>query len=381
MVAAEAAAAGTPVSSSDRCGIARLLRGRRGAGRAVRAAGGVDAVRSVLADDGSARPARARRVAAARRTSWDRVADVQEAIYREVASRTAATKRLHRRLVAPAAHELARPLAHARGAGRRPRRASAAPRPRRHVVRRNEEAVLAVAQQVVRGADAVREDERQARRRGLVDDDAPRSRGARAARRRPRRRTAARARSSVRSPRTVSRRRARGERAAARAPGRRPRARARAAHRRRRTARTSTSSPFSGTRRPTESTTTSVVGARRHVQPLARSVQRARRRSCSRRRGPARAARRARRPTSRASAPDHELRCAAWRDQRGTTAPLTARRQPARGPRSWLSTSSTYGTRCVPAPGDRRLRRRTCSSRRRRRRPAGRRGARRGSRA
>jgi len=31
-------------------------------------------------------------IAAARRTSWDRVTDVQEEIYREVASRTAATK-------------------------------------------------------------------------------------------------------------------------------------------------------------------------------------------------------------------------------------------------------------------------------------------------
>jgi hypothetical protein len=31
-------------------------------------------------------------VSAALRTSWDRVADVQEQIYREVASRTAATK-------------------------------------------------------------------------------------------------------------------------------------------------------------------------------------------------------------------------------------------------------------------------------------------------
>jgi hypothetical protein len=31
-------------------------------------------------------------VAAARRTSWDRVADLQEEIYRAAASRTAATK-------------------------------------------------------------------------------------------------------------------------------------------------------------------------------------------------------------------------------------------------------------------------------------------------
>jgi hypothetical protein len=52
----------------------------------------VAAVGSVLADpDLRARLARGG-VAAARRTSWDHVTDVQEEIYREVASRTAATK-------------------------------------------------------------------------------------------------------------------------------------------------------------------------------------------------------------------------------------------------------------------------------------------------
>jgi hypothetical protein len=49
-------------------------------------------VGNVIADpDLRARLARGG-VAAARRTSWDHVTDVQEEIYREVASRTAATK-------------------------------------------------------------------------------------------------------------------------------------------------------------------------------------------------------------------------------------------------------------------------------------------------
>ena len=40
----------------------------------------------------------------------------------------------------------------------------------------------------------------------------------------------------------------------------------------------------------------------------------------------------------------------------GTTVPFTVRRQPGRGPSSWLSTTSTYGTPSEPTPGDRRLR-------------------------
>jgi glycosyltransferase involved in cell wall biosynthesis len=92
MVAAEAAAAGTPVIVSDRCGIAGFF----GDGEALvvpydRAAV-VDAVRRVLTDaELRARLARGG-VEAARRTSWDRVSDVQEGIYRAVTSRTAATK-------------------------------------------------------------------------------------------------------------------------------------------------------------------------------------------------------------------------------------------------------------------------------------------------
>jgi glycosyltransferase involved in cell wall biosynthesis len=52
----------------------------------------VEAVSRVLANpDLRARLARGG-IAAARRTSWDHVADLQEQIYRDVASRTAATK-------------------------------------------------------------------------------------------------------------------------------------------------------------------------------------------------------------------------------------------------------------------------------------------------
>src|SRR5439155_1366362 len=52
----------------------------------------VDAVRRVLSDAALCKQLARGGIAAARRTSWDRVADVQEEIYREVASRTAATK-------------------------------------------------------------------------------------------------------------------------------------------------------------------------------------------------------------------------------------------------------------------------------------------------
>jgi glycosyltransferase involved in cell wall biosynthesis len=92
MVAAEAASAGTPVIVSDRCGIAGFF----GEGEALvvpydRAAV-VDAIRRVLSD-AALRDRLARGgVEAARRTSWDRVTDVQEEIYRAVASRTAVTK-------------------------------------------------------------------------------------------------------------------------------------------------------------------------------------------------------------------------------------------------------------------------------------------------
>jgi glycosyltransferase involved in cell wall biosynthesis len=92
IVAAEAAAAGTPVIVSDRCGIAGFFEEGEALVVPYERAAVVEAVRSVLADpDLRARLARGG-IAAARRTSWDHVTDIQEQIYRDVASRTAATK-------------------------------------------------------------------------------------------------------------------------------------------------------------------------------------------------------------------------------------------------------------------------------------------------
>ena len=92
IVAAEAAAAGTPVVISDRCGIAGFFHDGEALIVPYERAAVVEAVRSVLADpDLRARLARGG-VAAARRMSWDHVTDTQERIYRDVASRMAATK-------------------------------------------------------------------------------------------------------------------------------------------------------------------------------------------------------------------------------------------------------------------------------------------------
>src|SRR5205823_5789750 len=92
MVAAEAAAAGTPVIVSDRCGIAASFEADEALVVPYDREAVVDAVRRVLSDEGlRARLARGG-VEAARRTSWDSVTDRQEEIYREIASRTTATK-------------------------------------------------------------------------------------------------------------------------------------------------------------------------------------------------------------------------------------------------------------------------------------------------
>jgi glycosyltransferase involved in cell wall biosynthesis len=93
MVAAEAAAGGTPVVVTDRCGIAGFF--REGEALVVpddrRAI--LDAVRSVLADPALRGRLAAGGVDAARRMSWDAVTDRQEELYRlAVASRTAARK-------------------------------------------------------------------------------------------------------------------------------------------------------------------------------------------------------------------------------------------------------------------------------------------------
>jgi glycosyltransferase involved in cell wall biosynthesis len=92
MVAAEAAAAGTPVIVSDRCGIASFFEEGEALVVPYDRAAVVDAIRRVLADDALREQLARGGPAAARRMSWDRVTDLQEQIYRAVASRTAATK-------------------------------------------------------------------------------------------------------------------------------------------------------------------------------------------------------------------------------------------------------------------------------------------------
>jgi glycosyltransferase involved in cell wall biosynthesis len=92
IVAAEAAAAGTPVIVSDRCGIASFFQDGEALVVPYDGAAVTGALREVLSN-GDLRTALARGgVEAARRMSWDRVVERQEEIYREVASRTAATK-------------------------------------------------------------------------------------------------------------------------------------------------------------------------------------------------------------------------------------------------------------------------------------------------
>lgn len=92
MVAAEAASVGTPVIVSDRCGIAGFFAEGEALVVPYERKAVVEAIRQVLSD-ASLRDRLARGgVAAARRTSWDHVTDLQEKLYRAVASRTAATK-------------------------------------------------------------------------------------------------------------------------------------------------------------------------------------------------------------------------------------------------------------------------------------------------
>jgi glycosyltransferase involved in cell wall biosynthesis len=93
IVAAEAAAAGTPVVATDRCGIADFFRDGEALVVPYERDAIIEAVRTILADHELRERLARGGVAAARRMSWDRVTDVQEEIYREaVASRTAARK-------------------------------------------------------------------------------------------------------------------------------------------------------------------------------------------------------------------------------------------------------------------------------------------------
>jgi glycosyltransferase involved in cell wall biosynthesis len=91
MVAAEAAAAGTPVIVSDRCGIAGFFEDGEALVVPYERRAVVDAIRRVLTDEDLRAQLARGGPAAARRTSWDRVAETQEEIYWAVASRTAAT--------------------------------------------------------------------------------------------------------------------------------------------------------------------------------------------------------------------------------------------------------------------------------------------------
>jgi glycosyltransferase involved in cell wall biosynthesis len=92
MVAAEAAAAGTPVIVSDRCGIAGFFEDGEALVVPYEQSAVVEAIRQVLSDERLRERLARGGPAAARRMSWDHVTDIQERIYRDVASRTAATK-------------------------------------------------------------------------------------------------------------------------------------------------------------------------------------------------------------------------------------------------------------------------------------------------
>ena len=92
MVAAEAAAAGTPVIVSDRCGIAGFFQAGEALVVPYEQQAVVDAIRRVLTEDALRDELAHGGPLAARRVSWDHVVDAQEEIYRAVASRTASAK-------------------------------------------------------------------------------------------------------------------------------------------------------------------------------------------------------------------------------------------------------------------------------------------------
>jgi glycosyltransferase involved in cell wall biosynthesis len=92
MAAAEAAAAGTPVVVTDRCGIAASFHDGEALVVPYDGAAVVDALRRVLEDEQLSESLSAGGTAAARRLSWDHVAELQEEIYRlAIASRQAVT--------------------------------------------------------------------------------------------------------------------------------------------------------------------------------------------------------------------------------------------------------------------------------------------------
>ena len=92
MVAAEAAAAGTPVIVSDRCGIAGFFEDGEALVVPYDRDAVVGAIRRVLSDDTLREQLAHGGRAAARRTSWEHVTDVQERIYADVAATNASTE-------------------------------------------------------------------------------------------------------------------------------------------------------------------------------------------------------------------------------------------------------------------------------------------------
>jgi glycosyltransferase involved in cell wall biosynthesis len=95
MVAAEAAAAGTPVVLSNRCGVADFFEQGEALVVPYEGAALTEALQRVLGDADLRRRLAEGARAAARRGSWDRIADRQEELYREAlaaASSTAATR-------------------------------------------------------------------------------------------------------------------------------------------------------------------------------------------------------------------------------------------------------------------------------------------------
>jgi glycosyltransferase involved in cell wall biosynthesis len=92
LVAAEAAAAGTPVVVSDRCGIAPFFHDGEALVIPATEDAVVAAVQSVLGDPALHQRLSSGGVNAARRNSWDHVTDLQEELYVEaIASRAATT--------------------------------------------------------------------------------------------------------------------------------------------------------------------------------------------------------------------------------------------------------------------------------------------------
>jgi len=91
LVAAEAAAAGTPVIVSDRCGIAGFFEDGEALVVPYERRAVVEAIRRVLSDPTLREELARGGPAAARRMSWDTVTDVQERIYTDVAARNAST--------------------------------------------------------------------------------------------------------------------------------------------------------------------------------------------------------------------------------------------------------------------------------------------------